>query len=676
MLYKDSVGILKRANGTNTLLLQGRTADNTTNSLLIQDSANADLLEVLNDGEVRIDNKLTIGNYVNTNTLGVSGSVELIGSVDITGDTTITGDLDILGAIQIQDGTETDGYVLTAGTNGEAFWNALPETQTGTARKDVFTADGVSTNFNLTFAPQYVYYVSVNGIVQQDTVQYNITGTNLTFTDVLPDGYVIIASYAQVLVDVNLTGDATDILYVPGDAGDWSPQPTDVQEALDQLAATSSTMNIGATLFVSPTGSDVSAVKGDMNKPYQTITGAKDAAATGDLILVYPGTYDDSNLVNVSVNYLFLPGARVVNTSTASIFSLASPIVASVYGNGYFECTDASAFVATSITSTTFNFEFLKCKAVNQVINSGALWTITGNEVECTGTATAMTINGSIADVNTVVHNGASTGGCVSIGADSNVVIKEAIMNAPSGSAVGVGPTSNNAIVKIQNITSVWRGTSVFAGSNLNVEIGQINAVDLAYYSYSANLQNSTISIDYIRSTTNKAVDLNTIGNNVFNFGEVVSDTNVAFSIGGNSRDIINIGKAIGGADVAIQVASTTGAPVSPIDLVDLMLNVTETQGRIAIIAANSSYFHLSLVINNALIVADDYPVQINWQSSTQAQRFNLNGVRMRSANSTVSIYDAGGVSPEIAAFYCIADTAADASIINNGLPLVINSNV
>jgi hypothetical protein len=82
---------------------------------------------------------------------------------------------------------------------------------------------------------------------------------------------------------------------------------------------------LGQILFVSITGDDSTAVKGDIHKPYRNIYAAKSGATTGDTVYVFPGTwtYDNTNSVsnpyngNIEtqvnlwkdgVNYYFSPG--------------------------------------------------------------------------------------------------------------------------------------------------------------------------------------------------------------------------------------------------------------------------------------------------------------------------------------------------------------------------------
>jgi hypothetical protein len=69
------------------------------------------------------------------------------------------------------------------------------------------------------------------------------------------------------------------------------------------------------TLFVSKSGNDSTAQRGLSNKPFLTITAARDAAQEGDLIVVYPGTYNDSNLIRNNLTYFCYEGVTLTGST-------------------------------------------------------------------------------------------------------------------------------------------------------------------------------------------------------------------------------------------------------------------------------------------------------------------------------------------------------------------------
>jgi hypothetical protein len=104
--------------------------------------------------------------------------------------------------------------------------------------------------------------------------------------------------------------------------------------------------NLGNVLFVSESGNDLTAQKGDLHYPWQNIYSAKSAATSGDIIYVFPGTwvYDNRNSagnpfngqINTKVNlwkngvtYYFSPGSKIVfynQTVTGQIMYLFNPL--------------------------------------------------------------------------------------------------------------------------------------------------------------------------------------------------------------------------------------------------------------------------------------------------------------------------------------------------------------
>jgi hypothetical protein len=176
------------------------------------------------------------------------------------------------------------------------------------------------------------------------------------------------------------------------------------------LSGISSNIDIYNTYFVSPTGDDSTAVRGDLHNPFKTITAARNtvvaelsaSTVTGDtLIYVYPGNYTDQEVQYENGNFYFTPntvvtlvqnttanrtdvfrlGTSLVNTSniysanTCNIYGQAKFIVSastdnalgggviSTYGDAksHFECD--SAYGVKGTLFSTFGNSELKLKA-------------------------------------------------------------------------------------------------------------------------------------------------------------------------------------------------------------------------------------------------------------------------------------------------------------------------
>lgn len=97
--------------------------------------------------------------------------------------------------------------------------------------------------------------------------------------------------------------------------------------AISNIISTSTppAINLGATIFVSSTGSDLTGVRYNLSQPFKTITAALTGATTGDTIFVFAGTYTETGLFKDGVNYYFANGAIISPTGTTSIFTVTNP---------------------------------------------------------------------------------------------------------------------------------------------------------------------------------------------------------------------------------------------------------------------------------------------------------------------------------------------------------------
>ncbi len=103
---------------------------------------------------------------------------------------------------------------------------------------------------------------------------------------------------------------------------------------------------IGKVLFVdSVYGNDASGTT-DGRNPYLTPVAAKTAASSGDLIVVYPGTYTASQtLLKNGVNWHFHPGTTVNFASGVNAFSDAGSLcISTISGSGIFNVDEANVF--------------------------------------------------------------------------------------------------------------------------------------------------------------------------------------------------------------------------------------------------------------------------------------------------------------------------------------------
>jgi len=113
---------------------------------------------------------------------------------------------------------------------------------------DVFTGDGITTDWTLTADPVVVTNldVSVNGVTQTPTTDYTISGTTFSTTTAAPLGAIILVKYQQALPN-SYYGMASNVGFVPV----GSITSTNVQSAIAEinsdLASSSGSSLIGYT---------------------------------------------------------------------------------------------------------------------------------------------------------------------------------------------------------------------------------------------------------------------------------------------------------------------------------------------------------------------------------------------------------------------------------------------
>ncbi len=140
------------------------------------------------------------------------------------------------------------------------------------------------------------------------------------------------------------------------------------------LGILSSDLPTGNLLWVDAVnGVDGAAVRGRQTIPFRTLTAAKQAALSGDTIMVLPGVYNEKNLLKNGVNWHFFNGARVIYSDSAvgAIFDTGNNgtnglVVSSISGLGEFEVTNnqATGCIVNSVaTNSQISIECLRMQA-------------------------------------------------------------------------------------------------------------------------------------------------------------------------------------------------------------------------------------------------------------------------------------------------------------------------
>lgn len=121
--------------------------------------------------------------------------------------------------------------------------------------------------------------------------------------------------------------------------------------------------------------------------PFFTLTQAKNAAQSGDCIVVMPGTYAENNLLKNGVNWFFMPGAVVSYTATAALAAgggdtCPNDSTTTVYG--IFDDRASGACTCTIGGAGSFylnNRGFLLLKGTLVVTNVASRISFTGKEI-------------------------------------------------------------------------------------------------------------------------------------------------------------------------------------------------------------------------------------------------------------------------------------------------------
>ena len=276
------------------------------------------------------------------------------------------------------------------------------------------------------------------------------------------------------------------------------------------LSGISSNIDIYNTYFVSPTGDDSTAVRGDLHNPFKTITAARNkvvselsaSTVTGDtLIHVYPGSYEEEEIQYENGNFYFEPNSIVTMTPTlvanaSALFKLGSTptkvsniysaTTCNVYGYGIFvvsASTDGSVggTVLDLESNSVSSFEFDIINIENGLgINSKDVSTLhlEGNDINVDISADCIAMqDGSkhIINVNKVVGGSGHWGFHYSNYSGTSLVNISEILGKPSFQPIGFSDTEDGAeiVVNFNKLSHEPVGTQ-FVINNSNQKGGKI----------------------------------------------------------------------------------------------------------------------------------------------------------------------------------------------------------
>lgn len=194
---------------------------------------------------------------------------------------------------------------------------------------------------------------------------------------------------------------------------------------------------VGNSLFVNKSGNDGTGTRNRMDLPFLTIGAAKSAASSGDTIFVFPGSYDEYDIMKNGVNLHFFNGASVDNTSASgAIFKDTTGMTVNITGDGVFTDTSYAVFDITHASAVINAKGRLISGAANTVSISNGDVTLEFGLITASASGGAVVlISGTTATVTfnrTKIKNTAATGGSpVSLsGVNNNLVVRDCVFVA------------------------------------------------------------------------------------------------------------------------------------------------------------------------------------------------------------------------------------------------------
>jgi hypothetical protein len=445
----------------------------------------------------------------------------------------------------------TDSVDLNGNTfynSGEVFFNGIISACTGIHTSNIFGCSPITVHDEMIFlSGETITTIERDDTLTQILARDSVTG-KVKYRDVIS---IITGATSQDTFVTGATLSASTLILSRNDG-------VELTTDLSSLPIT----DLGKILFVSETGDDSTGTRGDINKPFRNLYGAKSASTSGDTVYVFPGTwtydntatagkpYDDNveTLVNLwkdGVNYYFSPNSKVV------FINQGGPLGGSGGDRMYlFRPPTTSTTIETCNIYGGLDFQ-TKTIGPNSSGGYSLLFDVQAPSLRAPYNCN-MKINSAVSEANQVIEAGIySTGNTQSTFNFEADTVSVNYLQGQSGNGGAFSIVADGDIlinIKIKNLDSWLYGFYIRSyagnrfGTKLNIELNQANTIQENFLhnfykgrgTYTVN--NSFVNTRFFRSVNTTSA---TTVINATLYNENVSDSNSFFELlSGGKEDI------------------------------------------------------------------------------------------------------------------------------------------
>ena len=287
-----------------------------------------------------------------------------------------------------------------AGGGGSAIWGGI--TGIITAQTDLISY--LSTNYYPLSSNPAGYLTS---FTELDPVFTASVAAGITSTDI--SNWNAAYGWGDHALAGYLTQTAADLLYYPLSSNPagyltsytesdpvfsaWLATPPNISTFTNDSGYIAS-LTTNNVLYVAKNGDDATGLADRLDKPFLTVQAAITAASSGDLVYVYPGTYNESIILKDGVNIYLTDGATILNNALKTVTDNNVAVTCIIDGYGQILNTTVGTGYAIDIRNASSDIT-IRAKYVECTATSGASLYIFNGTVRYDVTKTYSKLGGS-----------------------------------------------------------------------------------------------------------------------------------------------------------------------------------------------------------------------------------------------------------------------------------------